>query len=86
MFNKNNKQIEELVQRIVELENKIDFLFRNLGINNSIQAPEVEIPPQVEKFIREGNKIAAIKEFKKMTGAGLKDAKIQIEKWEKQLR
>jgi hypothetical protein len=44
-----------------------------------INAPPDPLPPSVRDFINRGEKIGAIKEYRHLTGAGLKDAKDVVE-------
>ncbi len=76
---------EDFEKRIAELEMKMDFLFKNLGIKKDLAAEDVRIPPEVKEILITGNKKAAIKKFMELYGASLKDAKIQVEKWKNEL-
>jgi ribosomal protein L7/L12 len=68
--------------RIKRLEKKIDLIFQHLGIE-----PEADsLEERLKYLISLNQKIAAIKEFRQQTGAGLKEAKEAIEVMEKEMR
>jgi ribosomal protein L7/L12 len=62
--------------RLRRLEAKVDLLLRHAGL-----ATEVEpgVPPEVLEALRRGEKIAAIKCYREATGAGLAEAKKEVE-------
>jgi ribosomal protein L7/L12 len=80
------KRLDEIEKRIENTEIKLKFLFRNLGLDFSDNIPKTDIPEQIKKLLIAGNTNQAIKEFKEITGASLKDAKSQIDKWSQDLK
>lgn len=78
-------RLQELENRVENIETKLIYLYRNLGLNYSEDIPQIEIPENVKSLILKGKVKSAIKEFKETTGASLKDAKTQIEIWKKEL-
>ena len=69
-----------LKNRVVELEERLDFLYKHLGIQFSNQLPWAD--PRVMDAIRRGNKIEAIKIYRELTNTGLAEAKAVIDKLE----
>lgn len=58
------------------LERKVDLLLRQLGVAE----PETEGLGEVADLVRRGKKIHAIKRYRDLTGAGLKEAKDAVER------
>lgn len=48
-------------------------------ITKQIGIPEEDIDEEIEAFVAEGNKIKAIKRYRDISGAGLKEAKEYID-------
>ncbi len=71
--------------RIIRLEQKVDFLLRELGLVEK-EKEEANLPnfdpilDEVAALVRQGNKIAAIKLYREKTGADLKTAKDAVDK------
>jgi len=61
-------------QRLERLERKVDLILTHLGLD-----PEQRVNARVAELIRSGQKIEAIKLYRKQTGVGLKDAKEYVE-------
>jgi hypothetical protein len=69
-----------LKARVAELEERLDYLFKHLGVQYTDQPPWAD--PRVMDAIRRGNKIEAIKIYREMTNAGLAEAKAVIDRIE----
>jgi ribosomal protein L7/L12 len=67
------KQLERRLERV---ERKLDLLMQHQGV----QQPEPEFDQDVVNLARSGRKIEAIKRYRELTGAGLKDAKDAVER------
>ena len=78
--------------RLLRLEQKVDFLFRHLGIDPSevllddgfgpsFAGPSLQsdLPSAFYDALRTGHKIEAIKIYREVTGAGLKEAKSAVD-------
>ncbi|WP_212846795.1 ribosomal protein L7/L12 [Actinoplanes ianthinogenes] len=63
------------VYRLAAVERKLDLIMAHLGIRE----PEPDVPGVVLQELLAGRKIQAIKEYRKATGAGLKEAKDAVE-------
>jgi hypothetical protein len=61
-------------QRLRSLERRVDLILKHLGID-----PNQGINPQVQELMKAGQKIQAIKLYRELTGAGLKEAKDYVE-------
>jgi ribosomal protein L7/L12 len=60
--------------RLARLERKLDALLRHSGVN----VPAL-IDKEIGELLRAGKKIDAIRVYREMTGAGLKEAKAHVE-------
>jgi ribosomal protein L7/L12 len=76
-------RLNALENRIEEIENKMTFLYRKLGIDDSNNTLDAEKRSEIIQLINKGKTKAAIKEFKNVTGASLKEAKQAIEEIKK---
>jgi ribosomal protein L7/L12 len=68
--------IENRVGRLSRLEVKIDLLLKHAGVEYD---PYKNLPREVVDALQRGEKIQAIKHYRKATGVGLKEAKDFIE-------
>ncbi|MGW1887057.1 ribosomal protein L7/L12 [Streptomyces sp. NPDC001970] len=68
-------RISRLDRRIGAIERKVDLVLEHLGIRDT--GPELA---RVAGLVREGRKIEAIKVYRQLTGAGLKEAKEAVER------
>ena len=71
-----------LKARIAELEDWLKFIYRHLNIEFLDNNSDPISSPQIQAALREGNKIAAIKIYREMTGVGLAEAKQAIDRAE----
>ena len=62
--------------RLRRLESKVDLLLEHAGLTDE---HKIAAPPDVLEALRRGDKIAAIKFYREATGAGLAEAKEQVE-------
>jgi ribosomal protein L7/L12 len=77
-------EVQQLRSRINELEDRLKFLYRHLGM--AYEADPAASPinhPQIQEALRRGNKIEAIKIYRELTGVGLAEAKTEIDKAER---
>jgi ribosomal protein L7/L12 len=79
-------EIQLLRSRINELEDRLDFLYRRLNIEYAEPNSDPAFSPQIQEALRRGNKIEAIKLYRKLTGVGLAEAKQAIDRVEGFLR
>lgn len=63
--------------RIAELEEKIQYLYRHLGIEYSSSSTQVS--PKIIEAIKNGNLIEAIKIYREIHNVGLAEAKTAVE-------
>jgi ribosomal protein L7/L12 len=77
-------EVQLLRSRINELEDRLKFIYRRLGIDYTAD-PNADpvMSPQIQEALRRGNKIEAIKIYRELTGVGLAEAKEAVEKMEK---
>ena len=68
-----------LEKRVSTLEKKIDLIMEHLGIDYN---ESEDVDPQIMEMLRVGNKIAAIKIYRELTGLGLKEAKDYVDEIE----
>ncbi|HAX68324.1 MAG TPA: ribosomal protein L7/L12 [Anaerolineales bacterium] len=76
-------ELNSLRARIVELESRLNFLYKRLGIEYS-DDPNV-IDPRIIDLLKRGNKIEAIKIYRELTNTGLAEAKQAVERIEASL-
>jgi ribosomal protein L7/L12 len=70
-----DRRDDRAARQLAAVERKLDAVMEHLGVT----LPEPEFPAVVEQLDK-NNKIAAIKEYRKATGAGLKEAKNAVER------
>jgi ribosomal protein L7/L12 len=78
-----DEEIARLRVRVAELEARIDFLYKKLGIEY-IDNPRMA-NAKVEELVKNGNKIEAIKIYRELYNAGLAEAKNAIDDLETRL-
>jgi hypothetical protein len=67
----------DIARRLEAIERKLDLLLNRFGIRD-----DENWLPEVLAFIQRGQKIQAIKTYRKATGAGLVEAKNAVEAME----
>jgi ribosomal protein L7/L12 len=73
----------QLIIRLNRLERKVDFLLRELNLVEKEEATLPDFGPvltEVAELVRQNRKIEAIKLYREMTGAGLKEAKEVVDR------
>ncbi|GAA0269124.1 hypothetical protein [Cryptosporangium japonicum] len=65
-------------RQLASVERKLDAVLGHLGVD----VDELSYP-EVERLLGEGKTVRAIKEYRKVTGAGLADAKAEVERLER---
>ena len=69
-------------QRIIDLERKVAFLLKELGLEEKEKAYVPDVSPvtlEVRALVRQGNKIGAIKLYREKTGVSLAEAKAVVD-------
>jgi len=77
-------RLNALQLKVAELERKLNFVLDQLHL----QYADAALPPaqtEAAKWLRQGNKIEAIKAYQKAAGLGLKEAKDAVEALEQKL-
>jgi hypothetical protein len=72
------QELITLRSRIVDLEARLDFLYKRLGIEYSENSPAID--PRIIDLLKRGNKIEAIKIYRELTNTGLAEAKAAIDR------
>jgi ribosomal protein L7/L12 len=79
------RKIQRMERKLDQVERKLDAVIEHLGLD--VAAPGLPPLPRLEpgldevhEFLRQGQKIQAIKAYRESTGAGLKDAKEAVER------
>lgn len=62
-------------RRVVELERKIDMIAEHLGVETA--SPELE---KVTALLRDGKKVQAVRAYREITGAGLREAAQEVDR------
>ncbi len=73
----------ELARRVAELERRMAVLEGGDAPAAAAQAPSVDA--DIREMLRTGNKINAVKRYRELTGAGLKEALDAVEQIERGL-
>ena len=79
-----SERISALTLKVGELERKLDYVMQQLKFtykDNPLSAAESNALP----WVRQGNKIEAIKAYRETTGLGLKEAKDAVDALERRL-
>jgi ribosomal protein L7/L12 len=76
-----NDDVMMLARRVRILEQKIDMIMENLGIEFDVNSMDstANVSPTVIDLVRRGKQIEAIKEYRVDAGVGLKEAKDVID-------
>ncbi len=77
-------RISALEMRIGELERKLNYFMQQLNLSYTPEALDPALT-EAAKWLRQGNKIEAVKVYRTMTGRGLKEAKDAVDGLEKKL-
>ncbi|MBI3537757.1 MAG: ribosomal protein L7/L12 [Chloroflexi bacterium] len=77
------EHLYDLARRVGLVERKIDFILQSLKLDFKDDA--VPTFPQVQEWLRKGNKIEAIKAYRRETGKGLKESKDAVDEMEKRM-
>ena len=77
----------EIRIHLTRLENRVNYLFQELGLEEKYQAEQAQSASQlgmaeVVALLRLSRKIEAIKLYRQMTGTGLKEAKDAVDSME----
>jgi len=70
-------------QRIIDLERKVEFLLKELGLEAKANAYVPDTDPasnEMLRLVRNGRKIEAIKLYREKTGVSLAEAKAVIDR------
>lgn len=83
----NEREISDLTTRLFRLENRVAFLFQELGLEDKYQAEVGQVVmesgmAEIIALLRMNRKIEAIKLYRQQTGTGLAEAKAVIDRME----
>ncbi|MGH2922980.1 MAG: ribosomal protein L7/L12 [Solirubrobacterales bacterium] len=87
------RELLEIKQRIALIESRLQQLFEHLDVKpressggdgwwggSGGEPPDLADDPEIQDLLAKGNKIQAIKRYRELTGAGLKEAKDAIDR------
>lgn len=93
MFGRENQQdaaIAGLRRRVDAQERALQSLAQLVGVSDAdlaaLQAEAVAAPPEIQRLLRDGKRVQAIKAYRGQTGAGLAEAKHAVDEIEAGLR
>ena len=69
----------DLTRRLIELEQRIDFLFDHLRLDAAQVPREAQLGPGVHALLDRGDKLGAMSLVREQTGMGLAEAKRTVE-------
>ena len=80
-------EIEQIALRLHRLENRVAYLFQELGLEGKYQIEMAQVPMQsgmddIIALLRMNRKIEAIKLYRQRTGTGLAEAKDAVDRME----
>ena len=77
----------EIGERLARLEKKVDFLLRELGLEEKERAalPRPDLSG-IEDLLRRGDKLEAVRRYRDRTGTSLAEATKAVERIEQELR
>jgi ribosomal protein L7/L12 len=70
-----DQEFYELKRRVAELER----IVQHMAPDVPPAPPQPQVDPEIQRLLRDGNKIGAIKRYRENTGAGLAEAKLAVE-------
>lgn len=72
----------DMIQRVLELERKVEFLMQELSFTEKYQLfqPSDPVMEDIQILVRKGQLIPAIKLYRERTGVGLAEAKAAVER------
>ncbi|MYW94375.1 hypothetical protein G3I59_28220 [Amycolatopsis rubida] len=71
-----------LERRLGRVERKLDLVLGHLGVRE----PDGALVAELEPLLRQGKKIAAVKRYREVTAAGLKEAKDAVDRMSDSIR
>lgn len=74
------RRLVELAQKISAIEDKVDFMLRELKLD--YRPPVPPEPDEVQKLLKAGRKLEAIKLYRESHDIGLAEAKAAVEQIE----
>ena len=77
-------RITALQVKVGELERKLNFVMQHLRLEYK-DDPLSSVLTEAANWLKQGNKLEAIKVYQQMTGAGLRESKDAVEALEKKL-
>jgi ribosomal protein L7/L12 len=77
------EEITRLRVRVAELEDRIEFLYKKLGVEY-IENPRMA-NAKLEELLKKGNKIEAVKVYRELYNTGLAEAKNAVDAIETKL-
>jgi ribosomal protein L7/L12 len=70
--------IDQVFERLRAIEAQLALLSEKAGV--PYQAPSKNTPPEVVELVEQGDRIAAIRKYRELTGCGMDEAKEAIAK------
>ncbi|MGW0683659.1 hypothetical protein ACWD2L_09910 [Streptomyces sp. NPDC002754] len=77
------RKVDRADRRTARVERKLDLVIEHLGIEAGAAGPPLD---RVRELLRDGKKIPAVKAYREATGAGLVEAKQEVERIESTMR
>ncbi|MFJ9176501.1 ribosomal protein L7/L12 [Streptomyces sp. NPDC102360] len=77
------RKVDRADRRTARVERKLDLVIEHLGIDTDMVGPDLD---RVRALLRDGKKIPAVKAYREATGAGLKEAKDEVDRIESTMR
>jgi ribosomal protein L7/L12 len=73
-----SQSLPDLIAQVDRIERQVALISANLGIPYDYPVT-TETPPEVVELVQGGNRVAAVKRYRELTGVGLKEAKEAVD-------
>jgi len=73
-----SQSLSDLIAQVDRIERQVALISANLGIPYDYPAT-TETPPEVIELVQSGNRVAAVKRLRDLTGVGLQEAKEAVD-------
>ncbi|MDJ0344975.1 ribosomal protein L7/L12 [Streptomyces sp. H10-C2] len=77
IFSGAERRLQLMERRLERIERRQELILSHLGIAFEEVSPDLR---EIDELVRQGKKIQAIKVYRELTGAGLKEAKDAVDR------
>ena len=73
-----SQSLSDLIAQVDRIERQVALISASLGIAYDYPVT-TETPPEVIELVQSGNRVAAVKRYRDLTGVGLQEAKEAVD-------